>query len=106
MSLDVWFQQDIRNTLLALRSVQRAHIAHADMVEAHIQRERDAYDAYRDGFDAALQSVAVAVGIPLDVRAQHQAHAPSRRRLAQPDERNAARIVGQHATASCDAFGE
>lgn len=66
MSLDVFFQQDIRNTLVALRAAQSAQPDCVGIVEASVQRERD---AYRAGFEMAIRSVALAFGIAVDERA-------------------------------------
>jgi hypothetical protein len=66
MSLDVFFQQDIRNTLVALRAAQSAQPDCVAIVEASVQRERD---AYRAGFEMAIRSVALAFGIAADERA-------------------------------------
>ena len=63
MSLDVWFQQDIQNTLLALHSAQAAQPSRRESPDTSAGRESE---AYRAGFQAALQSVALAFGIPLD----------------------------------------
>ena len=62
MSLDVWFQQDIQNTLLALHSAQAAQPQRSP-VEPSAALEQE---AFRAGFQAALQSVALAFGISLD----------------------------------------
>ncbi len=83
MSLDMWFQRDIRNTLIALHRAQSARVIHPvwrgangnDVVETQIMRE---HNAYRDGFNAALQAVALAFGIALD------AHVGSHPLLPQP----------------------
>ena len=68
MSLDVWFQQDIQNTLLALHSAQAAQPSRrepSDMITERDHAGREC-EAYRAGFQAALQSVALAFGIALD----------------------------------------
>ncbi len=62
MSLDVWFKQDIHDTLLALANVQSCQPSYSEVVEAHSLRERS---AYRDGFNAALKSVARAFSVTL-----------------------------------------
>lgn len=76
MSLDVWFQQDIQNTLLALHSAQAAQPACRESPDASVVRESDAYHA---GFQAALQSVALAFGIALDAP-RINVQKPARRR--------------------------
>lgn len=85
MSLDVWFQQDIQNTLLALHSAQAAQ-PRRGLVEASVALE---HEAYRAGFQAALQSVALAFGISLDA---------GRPRTQKPAERRALRLREPGAT--------
>ena len=63
--MDVFFQQDIRNTLVALRAAQSAQPDCVGIVEASVQRERD---AYRAGFEMAIRSVALAFGIAVEER--------------------------------------
>ena len=63
MSLDVWFQQDIQNTLLALHSAQVSQPSSQEPSNTCAERE---CAAYRAGFQAALKSVALAFGIALD----------------------------------------
>src|SRR5205085_105568 len=75
MSLDVFFQQDIRNTLVALRAAQSAQPDCAGIIEASVQRERD---AYRAGFEMAIRSVALAFGIAVEERAASAARRSSR----------------------------
>jgi hypothetical protein len=65
MSLDVWFQQDIRSTLAALRVAQSSQLDGAKVVESSILGERE---AYRAGFEAAIRSVALAFGVTVDER--------------------------------------
>jgi hypothetical protein len=65
MSLDVFFQQDIRNTLVALRAAQSAQPDCVGVVEASVQRERA---AYRAGFEMAIRSVALAFGVAVEER--------------------------------------
>jgi hypothetical protein len=85
MSLDVWFQQDFRNTLLALHCAQAAQPARPEAVEINASSE---CDAYRAGFQAALQSVALAFGIALEQRRPLAAKRDGRPRLrlAEPTE--------------------
>ena len=83
MSLDVWFQQDIQNTLLALHSAQAAQPLSrepSDMITErdHVRRENE---AYRAGFQAALLTVALAFGIALDAPRASGAKHPGRARL-------------------------
>lgn len=65
MSLDIWSRDDIRNIILA------ANAASADMVMRAEQNTGDdalateRLRAYRDGFEAALATLATAFGIPL-----------------------------------------
>ena len=63
-------------TLLALHSAQAAQPAGRERTDAAVVLERE---AYRAGFQAALQSVALAFGIALDVP-RAQAQKPSERR--------------------------
>lgn len=59
MSLDVWFQQDIKRTLLAI------HQSHRDTARAvsAFTGESSETVAYRAGFNDALRAVAIAHGI-------------------------------------------
>ena len=78
MSLDVWFQQDIQNTLLALHSAQAAQPLSREPSDTCVRRESE---AYRAGFQAALLSVALAFGIALDAPRASGAKHPGRARL-------------------------
>jgi hypothetical protein len=78
MSLDVWFQQDIQNTLLALHSAQAAQPSRREPADIGAVRESEAYCA---GFQAALQSVALAFGIALDAPRVNGAKHAGRGRL-------------------------
>ena len=58
MALDMWLKEDIRNVLLGI-----------DLACAHMAAERSDVEAvaFRDGFQAALSSVALSLGIsPMD----------------------------------------
>ncbi len=55
MSLDLWFRQDLKNILLAINVASAASARFSD--EALVV-------AYRLGFEEALESAAVALGIP------------------------------------------
>lgn len=59
MSLDVWFKDDIRNTLLALNETSRD--THARL--AALAADPSAAHEYRSGYGDALRAVAVAFGI-------------------------------------------
>ncbi len=58
MSLDVWFKSDIKNVLLALHvaSTATANSLHTDPYQRKM---------FREGYTAALASVALAFGIPI-----------------------------------------
>ncbi len=62
MNTSLWSRDEIRNLLIALYSVQLDQPALCEVVAPYVLRERQ---AYRDGFNAALQSVALACGIAL-----------------------------------------
>jgi len=61
MSLDVWFKDDIKNTLVALNEANGAMLlrlaAHAD--------DATELQTYRDGYCDALRAVAIALGIAM-----------------------------------------
>ena len=59
MSLDVWFKDDIRNTLLALNETSRDTHALARSVAG----ESESTAHYRSGYADALRAVAIAFGI-------------------------------------------
>ncbi len=64
MSLDIWSRDDIRNVILA------ANAASADAAMRVIKDEtspavQGALHAYREGYEAALMTLATAFGIPL-----------------------------------------
>lgn len=59
MSLDVWFKDDIRNTLLALN--ETSHDTHAQLVA--LCGESALARSYRSGYGDALRAVAIAFGI-------------------------------------------
>ena len=79
MSLDVWFQQDIKHTLLAI------HQSHADTAHAlsAFTSESSETVAYRVGFNDALRAVAIAHGI-----IKSQATAQTWEQLTRGDERD------------------
>ena len=59
MSLDVWFKDDIRNTLLALSEASQD--THAQVVS--LVGESPTAQSYRSGYGDALRAVAIAFGI-------------------------------------------
>ena len=59
MSLDVWFKDDIRNTLLALNETSRD--THALVVS--LAGDSATATSYRSGYGDALRAVAIAFGI-------------------------------------------
>ncbi len=59
MSLDVWFKDDIRNTLLALN--ETSHDTHAQL--AALVGESATAQSYRLGYGDALRAVAIAFGV-------------------------------------------
>jgi len=61
---DVWFQQDIQHTLVAARSAQVSQPARREPSDTSAGRE---CEAFRVGFQAAPQSIALAIGIALDI---------------------------------------
>jgi hypothetical protein len=66
MNFHVWFGEDIRGALHALRSAQSNQLGHDEVVGTHNLRE---------GFDAALHLMTHVFGVPLDVRT-HGASCP------------------------------
>jgi len=70
MGLDIWFKEDIANILRAAEAANLSAMIAADQsgpetTEADADRLRQ---AYRDGFSAALATVALALGLPAPVR--------------------------------------
>ncbi len=63
MSLDVWFRDDIKNTLVALNQANGAAALRL------MVRDNDVREAqlYRDGYRDALRAVAIAFGIAISV---------------------------------------
>ena len=61
MSLDVWFKDDIRNTLLAIDLASAAAVTRA----ASGPHGNHAMRLYREGFQDAVKAVATAVGITI-----------------------------------------
>jgi hypothetical protein len=55
MSLELWFRQDLKNILLSINVTSAASARFSD--EALVV-------AYRQGFEEALESAALALGIP------------------------------------------
>ena len=64
MSLDVWFKDDIRNTLIALDLASAASATQS----VSGPRANHAARLYREGFQDAVKAVAVAFGIHLPVK--------------------------------------
>ena len=61
MSLDVWFKDDIRNTLIAIDLASAASATQA----ASGPRGNHAVRLYREGFQDAVKAVAMAFGIQI-----------------------------------------
>ena len=59
MSLDVWFQRDIKHTLLALNQTSLDTVARI----AALSADRHEAQIYRAGYGDALRAVAIAFGI-------------------------------------------
>lgn len=59
MSLDVWFQQDIKNTLLAINQTSLDTTVRL----ASLAGETSELKAYRAGYNDALHAIAIAFGI-------------------------------------------
>ena len=57
MGLDLWFREDIVRILASTQETMRNSIAASPPLDSMVA------DSYRDGFDDALRSVAVAFGI-------------------------------------------
>jgi hypothetical protein len=93
MSLDVWFQQDTNKPLLAMYCPQTAQPARIEALGTNARLESD---VNRAGFEAALQSVALAFGTALDSqRPGAGKRVPGvRQGLREPSEPNVAAISG------------
>lgn len=59
MSLDVWFQQDIKHTLLAINQTSLDTTVRL----ASLAGDTPELQAYRSGYNDALRAVAIAFGI-------------------------------------------
>lgn len=89
MSLDVWFKDDIRNTLLALSETSQD--THAQIVA--LVGESPTAQSYRSGYGDALRAVAIAFGITAP-RAGDDRHATMPRLdNGRAHHRSAARMV-------------
>lgn len=74
MGLDLWFREDVVRILASTQETMRSSIAASRPLDVAVA------DSYRDGFDDALRSVAVAFGIcvpsVLARQSRGPAHAP------------------------------
>lgn len=91
MGLDIWFAEDIRNALLAANEASAATAAVMATMGGRSQTVTDSADllavslrAYREGYKAALATVALAFGIAPQAIAPRQA-CPERSRRAQDE---------------------
>jgi len=73
---EVFFREDIKNLLRAIDSANAALAVHLPTSQVAI---------YRAGFVAALQAVALALDVRLDVRAPHPTPDIARGAVAPPD---------------------
>lgn len=80
MSLDVWFKDDIRNTLLALN--ETSHDTHAQVVA--LCGESASARSYRSGYGDALRAVAIAFGVAIPRTLDDDAAAMPRLEFVRP----------------------
>lgn len=80
MSLEVWFKEDIRNTLLALN--ETSSNTHAQMVA--LCGDSASSESYRAGYGDALRAVAIAFGIAVSRSADDVLPANPGRYAARP----------------------
>jgi len=89
MSLDVWFKDDIRNTLLALSETSQD--THAQIVA--LVGESQTAQSYRSGYGDALRAVAIAFGITAPRASEERQATMPRLESGRAGPRGAARMA-------------